>query len=237
MKKIIKFKLSHNILEVRSNCNRILVEEELTLNTESIKNVSLNIESEDLANLTSFSDNTSLDYNISTQSSNNDFCGIINEEKVEAATRVKQATNAAQIISEKNQVTLFADQYYHARGSLTEKIKNAVYQVFAQHNLPTIKSTVGGWIEWKKLPTIEWAFEHLDNQIDILDFDSKTFMEIILEKVFSNGSPSNNLTAFTMAVIVLFLDPHSGTVEMNKRIVALKMIIYLNELNEEEEFD
>ncbi|RIA92662.1 hypothetical protein C1645_820401 [Glomus cerebriforme] len=57
----------------------------------------------------------------------------------------------------------------------------------------------------------EWAFRHLDNQIDILDHGSKTFMEIILEKVFLNGSPSNDSIAFT---IVLFLDPHSLTYEL-----------------------
>src|SRR5436309_1501632 len=68
----------------------------------------------------------------------------------------------------------------------------SVYQVFASHNLPTIKS-IGGWAEWKKLSITEWAFEHLDDQIDSQDFNenSKTYMEAIMEKTFPNGSPSN----------------------------------------------
>jgi len=122
----------------------------------------------------------------------------------------------------------FADQYRHVRGSLTEKIKNAIYQVFASHNLPTIKS-IGGWAEWKKLSITEWAFEHLDDQIDSQDLneDSKTYMEAIMEKTFPSGSPSNDSTAYTMAVVSLFLDPHSGTAEMSEGIVTPKMIIYL----------
>lgn len=48
-----------------------------------------------------------------------------------------------------------------------------------------------------------------------------------MEKVFPKGSPSNDSTAFTMAVVELFLDPHSGTVDMNEKIVAPKMLIYL----------
>jgi hypothetical protein len=119
----------------------------------------------------------------------------------------------------------FSDQYRHTRGSLTEKIKNAVYQVFAQKNLPTIKS-IGGWVEWKKLPVTEWAFEHLDDPINPGE-DSKTYIEAIMDKVFPNGSPSNDSTTFTMAVVSLFLDPHSGTVEMNEGIVTPKMITYL----------
>ena len=41
-------------------------------------------------------------------------------------------------------------------------------------------------------------------------------MEAIMEKTFPNESPSNDSTAYTMAVVSLFLDPHSGTVEMNE---------------------
>ncbi|CAB5381578.1 unnamed protein product [Rhizophagus irregularis] len=66
---------------------------------------------------------------------------------------------------------------------------------------------------------------------------SKTYMEIITEKVFPKGSPSNDSTAFTMAVVELFLDPCSGTVDMNKKIVVPKMLIYLNHIDEEQESD
>ena len=52
-------------------------------------------------------------------------------------------------------------------------------------------------------------------------------MEAIMEKTFPSGSPSNDSTAYTMAVVSLFLDPHSGTVEMSEGIVTPKMIIYL----------
>jgi len=123
----------------------------------------------------------------------------------------------------------FADHYRHTRRSLTEKIKNAVYQVFAPKKLPTIKS-IGAWIEWKKLPMTKWAFEHLDDPIDPLlysDENSKTYIESIIEKVFPDGSPSNDSTVFIMAVVTLFLDPHSGTVEMNEKILSPKMKIYL----------
>jgi hypothetical protein len=68
--------------------------------------------------------------------------------------------------------------------------------------------------------------EHLDDPIGPLE-NSKTYMEIIMEKVFPKGSPSNDSTAFTMAVVELFLDPCSGTVDMNEKFVAPKMLIYL----------
>ena len=55
--------------------------------------------------------------------------------------------------------------------------------------------------------------EHLDDPIGPLE-NSKTYMEIIMEKVFPEGSPSSDSTAFTMAVVELFLDPCSGTVDM-----------------------
>ena len=48
-----------------------------------------------------------------------------------------------------------------------------------------------------------------------------------MEKTFLNGSPSNDSMAYTMAVVSLFLDPHSGTAEMSEGIVTPKMIIYL----------
>lgn len=48
-----------------------------------------------------------------------------------------------------------------------------------------------------------------------------------MEKVFPKGSPSNDSTAFTMAVVELFLDYCSGTVDMNEKIVVPKMLIYL----------
>ncbi|CAG8632675.1 12275_t:CDS:2, partial [Funneliformis mosseae] len=102
----------------------------------------------------------------------------------------------------------FSDQYRRTHGSLPVKIKKVVYHVFAEHNLPTIKS-IGGWAKWKESTITEWAFENLDNPID-----------------------SQDLSECTMAVISLFLDPHSGTVEMNEGVVTPKMIIYLNELDE-----
>ncbi|CAI2188117.1 17864_t:CDS:2, partial [Funneliformis geosporum] len=61
---------------------------------------------------------------------------------------------------------------------------------------------------------------------------TKTYMEAIMEKVFPNGLTSNNSTAYIMAVVSLFLDPHSGTIDMNEGIVILLMIIHLDELNE-----
>ena len=63
-------------------------------------------------------------------------------------------------------------------------------------------------MDWKKLPETKWAFNHLDELIDPLESNEKsqTYMEAILEKVFPNSSPSNDLTAFTMAVVGLFLD-------------------------------
>ncbi|CAI2162321.1 6592_t:CDS:2 [Funneliformis geosporum] len=53
----------------------------------------------------------------------------------------------------------------------------------------------------------EWAFKHLDEPIDSQDPSeySKTYMEAIME---------------------------NGTVERNERIVTPKMMIYLDELNE-----
>jgi hypothetical protein len=50
----------------------------------------------------------------------------------------------------------FSDHHRHTRGSLTEKIKNSVYQTFAEKKLPIVKSIVGGWAEWKKLPETKW---------------------------------------------------------------------------------
>ncbi|CAB4382112.1 unnamed protein product [Rhizophagus irregularis] len=76
------------------------------------------------------------------------------------------------------------------------------------------------------------AFEHLNDPIGPLE-NSKTYMEFIMEKVFPKGSPSNYSAAFTIAIVKLFLDPHSSTEKMNEKIVASKMSIYLNHLNEE----
>jgi len=80
------------------------------------------------------------------------------------------------------------------------------------------------------LSITEWAFEHFDQISQDLNENSKTYMEALMEKTFPNGTPSNDSAAYTnytMAVVSLFLDPHSGTVEMNEGIVTPKMIIYL----------
>jgi len=93
------------------------------------------------------------------------------------------------------------------------------------NDLPTIKS-VGGWTVWKQLPATEWAFRHLDEPIDPSN-ESQTYIVAILKKVFPDGFPSNNSIAFTMAVSTVFLDPNSGTVDIHKRIIMPKMMIYL----------
>ncbi|CAB4415784.1 unnamed protein product [Rhizophagus irregularis] len=77
-------------------------------------------------------------------------------------------------------------------------------------------------LQKKNLPTVKSMVEN-----------SKTYMEFIMEKVFPKGSPSNYSAAFTIAIVELFLDPHSSTEKMNEKIVASKMSIYLNHLNEE----
>ncbi|RGB30081.1 hypothetical protein C1646_765796 [Rhizophagus diaphanus] len=56
-------------------------------------------------------------------------------------------------------------------------------------------------------------------------------------KSICKGSPSNDSTVFTMAVVELILDPCSGTVDLNEKIVAPKMLIYLNYIDEEQESD
>ena len=78
------------------------------------------------------------------------------------------------------------------------------------HHLPIIKSEADGQYG-NQLPATEWAFKHLDEPVDLIE--SQTYIAAILQTVFSNGSPSNDSTAFTMAVSTLFLDPHSDTVK------------------------
>jgi hypothetical protein len=57
----------------------------------------------------------------------------------------------------------------------------------------------------------KWAFDHLYDPISPLE----------------NSQLHIYSTSFTMAIVELFLDPHSGTVEMNEKDVAPKMLIYL----------
>lgn len=77
-----------------------------------------------------------------------------------------------------------------------------------------------GLAEWKKLAKTKWPFERLDGPLE----NSKTYMKIIWKKYFLKVS-SNDSTAFIMALVELFLDPNSGTVEMNEKVVTPKMLI------------
>ncbi|CAI2199304.1 6440_t:CDS:2, partial [Funneliformis geosporum] len=64
------------------------------------------------------------------------------------------------------------------------------------------------------------AFDHLDDLINSQNPSeySKTYMKAIMEKVFPNELFSNNSTAYIMAIVFLFLDPHSGTDELNENV-------------------
>ncbi|CAB4388469.1 unnamed protein product [Rhizophagus irregularis] len=155
----------------------------------------------------------------------------------EAAIKVEQAAKEALIISERNQNTLAEISEQVLRFAKTSQ--DSWWQVCSNDK---IRSFIDAEVELQNPPQrqnyTEKQWKYLfDHQIIRQLPHSKTYMEIITEKVFPKGSPSNDSTAFTMAVVELFLDPCSGTVDMNKKIVVPKMLIYLNHIDEEQESD
>nr|CAG8437141.1 12862_t:CDS:2 [Entrophospora candida] len=85
---------------------------------------------------------------------------------------------------------------------------------------------------WKKSEETTWCYNHLEELIDETDENSFTYMDTIVLRVFPDGSPSYNSTAYVMAVCSLMLDPNHSGITMSDEVTGILMTQYMDLLKE-----
>jgi hypothetical protein len=103
------------------------------------------------------------------------------------------------------------------RGTLTARIKEAVFTIFGEANLPSINTnaTPDEIRRWKTGPAAHCR-KRLFEPLSLLD-PNITYMSKILEKVWADPDKVTNISiAFAISVCDLFLNPKSQNIQINE---------------------
>jgi hypothetical protein len=111
------------------------------------------------------------------------------------------------------------------RGSLTSRIKEALFSIFGEGNLPSVNMNTGPTelSRWKTGPAKECykkLFEPISNQED----SQVTYMSRILEKVWSDASKASDVSvAFAVSVCESILSPNIESIQIKEEILKQKL--------------
>jgi hypothetical protein len=115
-----------------------------------------------------------------------------------------------------------------ARGTLSSKIKNVMFQTFGEGELPLIKTTdyPSDIITWKEKKTVAECYEKLFQPANS-DTD-KCILQKIIEKIYpTEDDPPKVQVAFVIAVCTTILNPRNKRIQLNERIMKSKVAHYL----------
>ena len=125
------------------------------------------------------------------------------------------------------------NQHQVTRGILTEKIKKMMFSTFDRKLQEINRAATYTQVQaWKKSEETTWCYNHLEELIDETDENSSTYMDTIVSRVFPDGSPSYNSTAYVMAVCSLMLDPNHSGITMSDEVTGILMTQYMDLLKE-----
>ena len=118
-----------------------------------------------------------------------------------------------------------AAKHRSQKGSLTSKIKEAIFSVFGEANLPPISTNESPQdiSRWKKNPAVRSCYLKLHKPV--IDDENVTYVLRIIEKVFVSPVP-NLLIAFAMSVCDIFLNPNDENIQITKSAIKIKLKEY-----------
>jgi hypothetical protein len=118
-----------------------------------------------------------------------------------------------------------AAKHRSQRGSLTSKIKEAIFSVFGEANLPPISTNESPQeiSRWKKNPAVRSCYLKLHKPVT--DDENVTYVLRIIEKVFVSPVP-NLLIAFAMSVCDIFLNPDDENIQITESAIKIKLKEY-----------
>ena len=110
------------------------------------------------------------------------------------------------------------------RGSLTSKIKDAMYYIFG-HELPHINSnaTPTQITEWKKHPSVKKCYRKLFQKITLGEPD--TFMTRIIDKVWQEKKNVAKVKiAYAISICENMLNPNNHYIQVSEKLVKANII-------------
>ena len=118
-----------------------------------------------------------------------------------------------------------AAKHQSQRGSLTSKIKEAIFSVFGEANLPPISMNESPQeiSRWKKNPAVRSCYLKLHKPVT--DDENVTYVLRIIEKVFVSPVP-NLLIAFAMSICDIFLNPDDENIQITESAIKIKLKEY-----------
>ena len=112
---------------------------------------------------------------------------------------------------------------------MTTKIKEAIFSIYGEVNLPLINSNAGPSeiTKWKEKPEVGRCFENLFKNIDDDDEDSLLVITRIVKKAFLGKEYSNPEFAYAIAICKTMLNPKHDVLQMKETILKNKVKYYL----------
>ena len=113
------------------------------------------------------------------------------------------------------------------RGSLTSRIKSALFAVFGENHLPQIntRATPKEINEWKQSRSVGSCYDKLFDPVE--SELSVTYMSQILEKVWPSGRTPNVHIAYAVGVCVTLLNPKNDNIKISASNLKSKTNRYL----------
>ena len=114
------------------------------------------------------------------------------------------------------------------RGALATKIREAMFSIYGEVNLPLIKSNAdpSEIAKWKKKPEVSKCYKNLFKKMDDSE-NSPLIISRIIEKVFLGKEYSNQEFAYAIAICKTMLNPKYDALQMKESIIKNKMKYYL----------
>lgn len=111
------------------------------------------------------------------------------------------------------------------RGILTSRIKDAIFFVFGESDLPpiTMNATPKAISEWKKHPSVKECYLKLNKPITSEEPEA-TYSLRIIERVFKDPKRmSNELMSYAIGVCEVFLDPNNENIQISEQVMKEMM--------------
>jgi hypothetical protein len=117
-----------------------------------------------------------------------------------------------------------AEKHRSQRGTLTSRIKDAIFSVFGEANLPPISmnASPAEVNKWKRTPAVKKCYSNLHQLVS--DDSEASFMLRIVERVFVDSKNSSEiLIAYTVNVCEIFLNPDSENIQISESVMKKKL--------------
>ncbi|PKK59738.1 hypothetical protein RhiirC2_794395 [Rhizophagus irregularis] len=141
------------------------------------------------------------------------------------------------IFYEKNIASPLLDKHRSAWGSLASKVKDIMYVIFKEFNLPTIPAVNTALKEseirkWKGSPTVKICYSNLFKKIK--NPDPETYMSRILQILKGRNQLSNMQIAYAISICEIILNPKNLHIQVTESVIKPVLTKNLKKITTEE---